>query len=302
MELLQLLAEYKRKRLLGGSDNTERLYKHTLSSFKKFLKHEPTLEDLTDDTIEQFLYGTLKSGLSPASANKHRSQLLALWRFALERKHVDNWPTVRPVKEPEQVPLGWYPDEVDKICAAAKRMEGEICGAPASLWWIALLSVLFESGERIGAIMALDKHCLSESWIMVPAKHRKGRTRDRIYKLQPATVDLVKQLARATESKLLFPWPYSATYLWNRYKLLLQSAGLPTGRKRCFHACRKTLASAVHRAGGDATAALDHASPKTTKRYLDPRLIGGENPADLLARYLADPSLRRPPPSSERTA
>lgn len=306
MLLTELLNKYEAKKLRNGSDNTLRLYKHTLSSFAQFLGRPPAVSDLTDETIETFMFRTVKLGGSPASANKHRSQITALWRFAYHRKLTEKWPDVKPMKEPEQVVLAWMPDEVDMLMAACRRVQGSICGATAALWWRTLLSVLLETGERIGAIMQLEKTSLTEQWIIVPAKFRKGKTRDRIYKLEPETMELVRKLADETDSPLIFPWPYRPNYLWNRYRKLIDDAGLPIGRKRAFHALRKTCASAVQRAGGDATAALDHASPKTTKRYLDQRIVGGESPSSLLKRFLADPALRTrtrtPPDAEERRA
>lgn len=56
------------------------------------------------------------------------------------------------------------------------------------------------------------------------------------------------------------------------------------------------MASAVTAAGGDATAALDHASPKTTKKYLDPRIVGAVSVSDILASYLANPRQSKPVP------
>src|SRR5690606_13423466 len=84
--------------------------------------------------------------------------------------------------------------------------------------------------------------------------------------------------------------PYNPQYIWRRFGVILESAGMPNDRKHKFHAIRKATASYMHAAGVDATAAMGHSSPDVTMRfYLDPRITGGgKQPADVL------PSLDEP--------
>jgi integrase len=85
--------------------------------------------------------------------------------------------------------------------------------------------------------------------------------------------------------RLLFPWPYSPSTLYNHYSRLLRRAGLPDDRKSKPQRMRRSFASHLEAAGGNATAALKHSSRKVTERaYLDPRIVGGQNHARLLPR------------------
>jgi integrase len=292
MKLEELFARYQRKHLRGKSPNTIRLYGHTIRSFGKTLGRPPTVDDLTDEAIEDHMWRVVESGRSPASANKDRSQLICLWRWAAERGWIDRFPDVPAMQEPEQVPLGWLPAEIDALLEAADAEPNPVGDVPGGIWFGALLRILLDTGERIGAVRQLSRTALQRNYLLVPAASRKGRTRDRLFPLQTGTVAAVESLLQSHDDALMFPDPYSSTYIYRRFDRVLDRAGLPTDRRSKFHRLRRTVASAVARAGGDATAALDHASPKTTKKYLDPRIVGGVQVSDILGAYLRDPTLR----------
>ena len=293
MTLLELLGLYAAKRLRGGSPNTLRLYKHTIRSYSKTLGRDATLDDLDSDAIESHMWRLVNAGGSPASANKDRGQLICLWKWAFERRIVATLPDVQAMKEPEQMPFGWLPEEVERLldaCARERQPYGEI---PGDVWFTALIHVLLDTGERVGAIRQLDRSCLQGRFLLVPAALRKGRTRDRLYPLEPVTLQAIKQLLSHHKQPTLFHDSYSQTYLYARFNKILDRAKLPRDRRSKFHRLRRTVASAVARAGGDPTAALDHASPRTTKKYLDPRIVGGVEVSQILANYLKDPALRK---------
>ena len=69
---------------------------------------------------------------------------------------------------------------------------------------------------------------------------------------------------------------------YNRLNRLLKAAHLPTDRRSKCHRVRRTHASYLTAAGGDATQSLGHSSPKTTAGYLDPRICGTQRAVDLL--------------------
>jgi integrase len=298
MTLDHLFTLYRAKRLLFKSANTARLYTHTIRNFARTIGHPPTLDDLTNDAVELHMSTILQRGGSPASANKDRSQLLSLWRFATTNRILDRWPDVQQANEPEAVPLGWLPEDLDKLLATVDADRSLIGRIPAKLFWAALFRTLLATGERIGAIMPLQWHHLQGDWLLVPAEHRKGKRRDRLYPLGADAAEACRKLIAANlENDRIFPFPYSATYLYKKLTAVLKRAGLPTDRKSKYHRFRRTVASAVARAGGDPTRALDHASPKTTKKYLDPRIVGSVPVADILAAYLANPRPAAAPPT-----
>jgi site-specific recombinase XerD len=274
MTLDELFSIYTRKRLRMRSPNTIRLYRHSIAAFEKTLGRTATTEDLTDDNMEQHMQRVVESGLSPASANKDLYQIGAIWRFGNRNRMCETWPNVQIYPEPERVPMAWLPEELDRLFVSVEQEQGTISGAPACLWWKTLLCVLLDCGERIGAIMRCTRDNIHGSYLLVPACHRKGKTRDKLFELSVDTLEMIAALTLAHRYSELFPWDRSETHIYYRYTQILKRANLPSDAKSKFHRLRRTVASAVKNQGGDATAAMDHASSATTKRYLDPRLVG----------------------------
>lgn len=285
MLLTELLSLYTLKRLKACSHNTLRLYNHSIKSFAKSLCRTPELADLNDDAIERHMWAIVNRGGSPASANKDHGQLTALWRFASHNRMVDTWPNVRTLPERERVPMGWMPEELERLFTAIDAERGMIGPIPSKIWWYALINLLLDTGERIGAIRNLEKQYVQGDYILVPAHLRKGRKRDKLYKISEDTKQAVMYLLANSKGDNLFPWDRCESYIYNRYTVILKRARLSHDARSKFHRLRRTCASAVKKLGGDPTFAMDHASPRTTRRYLDPRIVGEAHTSDLMQRY-----------------
>ena len=118
-----------------------------------------------------------------------------------------------------------------------------IGSVPACDWWLALISTLYDSGERIGAVMQTASSDLDSSgYLTVRGEHRKGSKRDKKFRLQPITLERIQAIQRPGY-KRLFPWPYCYMYLFSLYGKVLESAGLPNNRRSKFHKLRRTVAS-----------------------------------------------------------
>lgn len=273
---------YRPLRLRGRSQNTSRLYGCTLRTFSRWLGYPATIDDLSDLMLSRFLEARAATR-SPYTAEKERTQLCALWRFAADRGIVSTRPEVPPAPLPERVPTAWSVEELHRLLAAAAATRGSIGSKPAGVWFCALVSVLWETAERIGAVMACSPDDLTPPHLVVRAEYRKGKRRDRVYRLTPETCRLA-HIARGRNS--LFEWPYCPTSLWSKYKDIVARAGLGRGRHLSFHQLRRSAASHYAARGGDATSLLDHENPRTTRRwYLDRRLTEtGPAPCDVLPR------------------
>jgi integrase len=275
---------YEPVRLRGGSHLTKRLYWHTLTHFHRFLGREPLLSDLTCETANRLLASVRESGLAPRTVNAIRDRLLALWRFLHRTRVVDEWPVDVPEEvEPHRVPLAWSMEDVGKILTACRSMKGNCGDVPAAIWWESLHRVLLDTGERIRAVLGVtwDAVDLDAGSMLIAAELRKGKRRDRLYELHADTVAALRKMQGTGK---VFPWHLNPSYLWPKYKRLLKSAGLTTGRTSAFHRMRKTTASHYQQAGGDASAFLDHSDPRITRRYLDPRIVKVKSAAALLPR------------------
>lgn len=274
---------YKPLRLLGRSSRTVVLYEYSIKLFGRSLGREPVLEDLNDIEVANHLQTLLDEGRSPHGVRKERSQLLAIWNFAARKRYVHNFPEVPPIVAPMQTPKAWTRGELESLFSACRCEGGAIGGVPARRWWYAIHCVLWDTGERIGAILQLSWADLDDDWLTIRAEYRKGRRVDRVVKLHPMTVEAIRLLSQKND--LIFPWPYSDTYLYRVYNRILRRAGLPTDSKSKFHRMRRSFASHLHAAGADATAACGHSSDEVTRKsYLDPRIATSAQPADILFR------------------
>lgn len=280
---------YRPNRLRGKSENTSRLYRLSVRSFGKTLGHPALLKELTNANVNRHMQRLIDDGRAKATANKDRSQLLALWRYAIKLGLLSEWPDVQPEIEPQRVPRAWMADEVVRLFRTIDRLPGKIDTCDRSLWWRCLLMLALDTGERIGALSECRWDWLEGRWLIIPAEFRKGKHRDRHYLLGCGTVSRLGELRNQSIGNKIFPWPYCSVYLWRKFGDILKEAGLPHGRRDKFHRLRRTCASVVHAAGLDATEALDHTHRRTTQAYLDPRFARKDQPSEILAQWLKNP-------------
>jgi integrase len=170
-----------------------------------------------------------------------------------------------------------------KLVSFARVEKGMIGDVPARIFWPALIQVLWQSAERIGAIMSTPKTSYVRPRLLVSAEHRKGGKRDKLYSFSNSVCDLLDVLAKSNSEPELFAWPKNRLYLWDRFGKIVARAGLGGGRRCKFHQLRRSAATHFAAMGGDATSLLDHSSPRVTKSYLDPRFVDiGPKPCDIL--------------------
>jgi len=273
---------YRPIRLRGRSSRTVDLYRASIRMLSRWLGRDARLDDLEDSRICRYLL-SLEDRLSPYSIAKERSQLCAMWNCAARRKFIDRFPDVPSSPLPRRVPIAWTEEELTRLIAACQRERGSYDGVPAGRWWVALHRILWDTGERIGAAIGVEWSDLRADWLIVRAELRKGKRADVCHRLAADTMESLDSI-RLPARKSIFPWPYSPSYLWHVYGLILDAAWLPNDRKHKFHCMRKSVASHLKAAGGDPQLALGHTDPRTTAAYLDPRIVDAPQPADLLFR------------------
>ncbi|GAA4455375.1 hypothetical protein GCM10023156_29270 [Novipirellula rosea] len=239
--------------------------------------------DLNPKTVPDWLQWLLdNTELAAATVEKDRTHICALWTFAAKKGWLAEFPDIRPIPCPERVPDAWTDDELLRLFRACQSARGRIGKVKANQYWPALLSVIYDTGERIGAVLEIRRDDIdAQGWLTVRGEHRKGKTRDKRFKLRPETIERVEAI-RVFAQERVFEWPYSDGYLWTKFGKILEAAGLPNNRRSKLHKIRRTTASNFEAAGGNATALLDHQHRRTTKRYLDPRVVKETQPADIL--------------------
>lgn len=264
-------------------EKTRHQYRVAMRNFREAIGHEPKLADLTDDNVTRLVILLSVRKLAAKTINERRGRINAMWAWLARRGTVTTWPTVPPIPEPERVPVAWTREQLNQLFHAADRERLLIAGIPAPLWWRSLHFAAWDSGERITALISCCWPHLQGEWLHVPAELRKGKRRDRIYRLATDTLACLDSI-RTPPRERIWPWPYSPSYLWIRYRIIRQRAGLPTDRRSAFHRIRRSVASYYEQAGGNATELLGHSSRHITRSYLDPTIVQFAQPADLLFR------------------
>ncbi len=277
-------ALYEPQKLRGKSPKTKKKYGFELDRFDRALMRPATVDDLKDDAVALIIGMMMEDGSAAATANKFRSCVLALWRFLARKGIVESWPDVAKLVEPTRIPRAWSENELHRLFNACRNSIGRIAHCRACDWWCALLAVLWDTGERIGALLEAqwDDVNLDSGWIIVRAETRKGGRADKASQLHPNTVALLRRIQQ--DSGAVFPWDRCESLLWTRYGRILKRAGLPNDRKSKFHRVRKSVATHLTVLGGNATEAMGHSSPAVTRAYIDPTIARTPQPADVLFR------------------
>jgi integrase len=246
-------------------------FRLSLTRFGEYLGHEPTLADLDPIRVQAWL-GHRKTKVSAATARKDRTHLVALWGHAAKRRLVEQFPTLPPLRAPQRIPRAYRVQDVSALLRMALCLSGSESGLPADWYWASLIRLCWETAERVGAVMQIrwDDVDLSERWVIFRGEHRKGGTRDIRRDISPELAEWMRHLQRRP-GDLVFPWDREKTSLWYELRKLAAMAGVVN---RGFHGLRKSAASYVAAAGGDATQLLDHSNPKLAKdHYLDESIV-----------------------------
>ena len=275
-------------KLSTKSRQTRYQYGLNLARFEKFLGRPALITDLTDEELGRCM-AWLKTdrGFSQATIGKFRDNFCYLWKYLNARRVVDTLPTIDPVVEPIRIPRAWTKPELDALWVTLARLPGEICGIPANMWFTTLHMALWDSGERIRAVLSAEWKDVdfTTGHFITRAENRKGQTADKLHKFNPETMGLVRKML-LPERRLIWPQPGGSWNVWSVYKRILRVAGLPwEGREFSFHTMRKSCASHVKAAGGNAQEALGHYDSRMTDQiYIDPRIAPKQFASDILFR------------------
>lgn len=277
------------------SDRSVAMYVATLERFRDFLGHEPTVDDLDDLTAAKFLrwrqthqHSKWKM-ISPASLAKDSAHLRSLWSWLAKKRwkrsdgELIEFPDYARPRVPKPVPKAYKADELSRLVAHAKCRKGYVKGKPAAWYWTTKIQAMFQTGERIGAMMEirwsevdLERHTLT--FLAATRKgHRETITR-------PITPELSKMLAaqKGAPSERVWPWLDDREMLscYASLKVLCRVAGVDY---KPFHAIRKSTASYLKRAGISAKKQLGHSSEEMAEtHYYDEEITGRESNLDYL--------------------
>ena len=291
---------YRPRRLVGCSPVSIAGHRDIIRRLGNFTGHEMTLDELSDDLINDWMTWQVERGLSPETANGCMGHILALWRYAWKKRLVEELPRdVEKIRTPRRIPEAWSQRELAQILESCAEAGGAIAGIPAAIWWISFVLASYDSGLRLATMLSLRTEDLDpeRGIVYVRAEHQKQKA-DQVIRLHKETLAALKE-GRCEDRELLFPIPWKGTQpLTRRYKAILKRAGLPYGHRDLFHKLRRTHGTYVFDvAGEDATIeSLGHGSRQTAKAsYIDFRKVTRHQfAADLLPR----PDWKRPSPDT----
>ena len=261
---------YKPTRLRGGH-NTARLYRCVLTRMAEHYGRQPDTGDLTNVSVAKYL-DVRSATVSPHTVERERTQILALWRFACVHRigSVVSMPDVPAGRLPQKIPQAWNAEQMKLLMISARMTPGTIAGKECGNFFHALILTSWVTAERIGALMALTPRDLVGHHLNVRAETRKGGRSGKLFEIPDVLVVLLHSIEG---NEKIFTWDRSDTLLWRYFKKIAKRADLYE-KGIGFHQIRRSSASYVAAAGGNASEHLGHSDPRlATKHYLDPRIV-----------------------------
>ena len=271
------------------SERTVQLYGETLDRFRDHLGHEPTVDDLSDLEVARFLRwraqqpNKRKGILSPASVAKDSAHLRTLWNWCARKRmkrsngELLEFPDYARPRVPKPRPVAYTVEELQQLVTAARFRKGWIVpGVPAAWYWPTKILAMYQTGERIGAILALRwaEVDLERCSLTFLAATRKGHRETITRAISPELARMMAPHKRAPDA-LVWPWLEGRKLMsaYGSMRLLCRLAEVPY---HPFHSIRKSTASYLKKAGVAANKQLGHAQGEAMceTHYYDDRIVG----------------------------
>ena len=281
----QHLTHYLAQNTRATSVSTLKHYRVTFKQFDTFLQRRARLRDLTDENLAAFMRYICDKGRAVPTVNQKRHYICAFWRWCAKTGLVKRWPTVHAMPEPELIPDAWSLRDLARIFHSCKSQRGVIEGVNAANWWYSIHLFWYYHGERLGASLSAKWSDYDGETLLIPAANRKGRQKAMIYQLVPDVMREINKI-RHPRRELIWPWKPGRCF-WYQYRWrIIETAGVPYIRgKSGPQKMRRSYASHLEAAGGDATLGLRHSRSSLTRQsYIDPRIAKERNQSILLPK------------------
>ena len=237
--------------------------------FDRHLGRPSKVEDLTDDTVVEFMHAGILADKSPKTVNNWRTSLLTLWRHAWRKHYTETQPRDVPrLREPARIIEAWSAAEVGQLLAACEMLAGEEVAPGVSAWgyWDAMIRFAWDTGLRRGDVRRVRWQDVDEYGLVTLVISKTGFRH--VCEVRPSTLEALRKCGGA-EREFLFPWPACPRTFCKQFNRLAQRAGL----EGTFKYLRRGSASSVKALGGNASDHLGHRTPGLFERnYEDPRI------------------------------
>jgi hypothetical protein len=256
--------------------------------FSEFLGHDASLADFTEANVAGYLTFYRKSW-SPRATNNQRQVLFSLWQDASDRtellpllKELPKPRRIKKLKEEKDPPRCWRKAQMRDLVAYIETLDGEICGIPASLWWLSLVLCIHWTSSRIGAMMAVQTEHYDGRGLLV-RKH--NNTRPQWYRL-PKSCRRILEATSPNGREIMWPSPWCMRTVWDKFRGIVEAAGLPSakGKRNLFHKLRRgtiTYCAKVDPAVAQRVAGHRDYSTTATS-YVDETVVRQRSAADIL--------------------
>ena len=292
MDTLRTLLVERIAPLKDLRQRTVDLYCDTLDRWAEYLGHDPLLDDLDDLGVAKFLRWRAdnhrrrrgNAPLSKGSVAKDSAQIRSIWNWCAKKRmkktdgELIEFPDYKRPIVPRPRPQAFTADELRRLIETARHRKGSIKGIPAAWVWSTMIQAMFETGARIGEILAIrwSEVDLERCQLTFLAETRKGRIETITRAISP---QLAKRMGCSKQAPAELVWPWmddrNGNALYNSLRVLCRCAEVPY---KSFHSIRKATASYLKAAGVSAKAQLGHASEEMAERhYYDARIVGTQS-------------------------
>jgi hypothetical protein len=134
-------------------------------------------------------------------------------------------------------------EAIVKACPHMDRPKQALTTIPPPHFWLSLVAVIYNTGERKGAIFKVKQPAPDDELLHFPAVTRKGKRKGRKVPLNQYAREAIEAIR--TERELLFPWPHCPRHFYTLWWRLLTYAGIPEERHFGLHGLRKATATEI---------------------------------------------------------
>jgi integrase len=264
--LTEVLDEYLSAHAYGVSAGHAKQMRYNLSGWAQIAGHLVTLDDLSDQPFNTYV-DWLRTHRAPDTVRTVRGNLLILWHHAFETGLIDTAPRrIRKLRPVRRCPVAWTLEEARTLFATAEGLRGCFHGTrrPRAAWWSSLCRAGYDTGLRLGDLLAL--HVDMVRGLMLVVQHKTGRWV--AVRIRPATLAAIDQTLAEEPRDIVWPLWCGRPTFYEHVRSLVSASGIRPGT---FRWLRRTACTQLERVSpGRGTELLGHASRSTTEAwYLD---------------------------------
>ncbi|WP_321376989.1 hypothetical protein [Trichococcus shcherbakoviae] len=273
----------------------------TTNRFSRFLGRPAKLADFTEFNVATYLTN-YRQHWSARSTNNQRQILFSLWQEAADLaetsaklRELPRPRRIKKLKEDTERPRCWRKGQMRKLVAYLKTLDGEICGIPASTWWLSLILSIHWTSSRISSMMAVQSADYDGLGLLV----RKQKNHRPQWHRLPRSCRRLIEATNPNSREMLWPCPWCMRTLWDKFREIVEAVGLPSkkGRRKLFHKLRR--GTITYCAKADPVVAQKVAGHKdfstTLNSYIDETVVRQKSAIDVLYDPLKPPRPKRKP-------